>query len=109
MHAMLRSGHPLPILSTSSPSAVAFSTAINSNPAQTSTGGPSQTSRPNQPESVSHRPCCDDHLNSPRVIRAQAELLDCAAKHERQPRRLSNQPPERALGTCTRGVNQDAE
>src|SRR5215203_6637607 len=27
--------------------------AINSNPGQTSTGGPSQTSRPNQPETVS--------------------------------------------------------
>src|SRR3954452_12816410 len=38
--------------STSSPSAVAFSITISSNPAQTSTGGPSQTSRPNQPESV---------------------------------------------------------
>src|SRR5215208_5451247 len=28
--------------------------AINSNPGQTSTGGPSQLSRPNQPETVSH-------------------------------------------------------
>src|SRR3954467_10571153 len=30
--------------------------AISSNRAQTSTGGPSQTSRPNQPESVSRLP-----------------------------------------------------
>src|SRR3954452_19324140 len=29
--------------------------AINSNPGQTSTGGPSQLSRPNQPETVSYR------------------------------------------------------
>src|SRR3954463_3836615 len=43
------------------------------------------------------------------VIRAQAEPLDRAAKHERQPRRRGDQPPERALGACTRGVNQDAE
>ena len=41
------------ISSTSSPSAVAFSIAISSNPAQTSICGPSQTSRPNQPETVS--------------------------------------------------------
>src|SRR3954469_1932343 len=34
-------------------SAVAFSITISSNPAQTSTGGPSQTCRPNQPETVS--------------------------------------------------------
>src|SRR5215211_7171996 len=46
------SGHLLSS-STSSPRAVAFSIAINSNPGQTSTGGPSQTSRPNQPETVS--------------------------------------------------------
>src|SRR4051812_31483784 len=51
-HWPTSTSRPSPILSTSSPSAVAFSTAINSNPAQTSTGGPSQTSRPNQPESV---------------------------------------------------------
>src|SRR3954469_12317332 len=52
-HWPTSTSRPSPILSTSSPSAVAFSTAINSNPAQTFTGGPSQTSRPNQPESVS--------------------------------------------------------
>src|SRR3954471_23239721 len=46
-------GHFLTAAYTS-PSAVAFSIAIISNRAQTSTGGPSQTSRPNQPESVSH-------------------------------------------------------
>src|SRR3954467_6628443 len=44
---------PLLISSTSSPSAVAFSIAISSNPAQTSTGGPSQLPRPDQPETVS--------------------------------------------------------
>jgi hypothetical protein len=40
------------ISSKSSPRVVVFSLAISSNPAQTSTGGPSQTSRPNQPETV---------------------------------------------------------
>src|SRR4051812_36228975 len=44
---------PWPISSTSSPSAVAFSMAISSNPAQTSTGGPSQLPRSDQPETVS--------------------------------------------------------
>src|SRR3954464_7018176 len=43
---------PWPISSTSSPSAVAFSMAISSNPAQTSTGGPSQLPRSDQPETV---------------------------------------------------------
>src|SRR3954463_2676512 len=43
------------------------------------------------------------------VIRTQAKPLDRAPKHEWQPRRCGNQAPERALGTCTRGVNQDAE
>src|SRR3712207_9247498 len=42
-----------PISSKSSPSAVASSIAISSNPAQTSTGGPSRSCRPNQPETVS--------------------------------------------------------
>src|SRR5215212_2656768 len=46
------SGHLLSS-STSSPRAVAFSIAISSNSGQASTGGPSQTSRPNQPETVS--------------------------------------------------------
>src|SRR5919112_1892955 len=43
----------LPLSSKSSPRVVVFSIAISSNPAQTSTGGPSQTSRPNQPKTVS--------------------------------------------------------
>jgi hypothetical protein len=38
---------PWPLSSKSSPRVVVFSIAISSNPAQTSTGGPSQTSRPN--------------------------------------------------------------
>src|SRR4051812_32007755 len=52
-HSPTSTSRRLLISSTSSPSAVAFSITISSNPAQTSTGGPSQTSRPNQPESVS--------------------------------------------------------
>src|SRR3954462_6384685 len=54
-HSPTNTSRRLLISSTSSPSAVAFSITISSNPAQTSTGGPSQTSRPNQPESVSPR------------------------------------------------------
>src|SRR4051812_47200711 len=44
---------PSPISSKRSSSAVAFSIPINSNQGQTSTGGPSQACRPNQPEIVS--------------------------------------------------------
>src|SRR5215203_2865481 len=51
-HSRTATSPRLLISSTSSPSAVAFSITISSNRAQTSTGGPSQTSRPNQPESV---------------------------------------------------------
>jgi outer membrane immunogenic protein len=47
--AVSRGGRPW---RKSSPSAVAFSIAISSNPAQTSIGGPSHSSRPNQPEIV---------------------------------------------------------
>ena len=50
------------ISSTSWPSAVAFSITISSNPAQTSTGGPSQISRPNQPETVSGAAFQSDRL-----------------------------------------------
>src|SRR4051812_23112224 len=69
-HSPTSTSRRLLISSTSSPSAVAFSITISSNPAQTSTGGPSQTSRPNQPETVlddewstirrflSAAPCC---------------------------------------------------
>src|SRR5215203_4925067 len=52
-HSPTNTSPRLLISSTSWPRAVAFSITISSNPAQTSTGGPGQTSRPNQPETVS--------------------------------------------------------
>src|SRR4051812_47004430 len=85
-HWPTSTSRPSPILSPSSPSAVAFSTAINSNPAQTSTGGPSQTSRPNQPESVSWAswaetdPVHRDGAGSPRAVSSCD--LRLAGRHE---------------------------
>src|SRR3712207_7542114 len=57
----------LPISSKPSSSAVAFSRAINSNQGQTSTGGPSQSCRTNQPEIVSDlqpRHCLEDRKST---------------------------------------------
>ena len=69
-HSPTSTSRRLLISSTSSPSAVAFSIAISSNRAQTSTGGPSQTSRPNQPESVSLSPVPKSRAGQPSLAGA---------------------------------------